>query len=76
MGNPYTLRAQFSEPDKDHRLFLKHCIAFSQLNATETLLIDSHGCPADSSIINVFNYSRPIGEPVDAEIKSMFKFPG
>lgn len=75
MGNQYTLRAQLSEPDKDHRLFLKHCIAFSQLNATETLLIDDHGCSADSSIISTFNYSTPIGEPVDAAIRSMFKFP-
>ena len=75
MGNPYTFRAQFSEPDKEHRLFLKHCIAFSQLNSTETLLIDDHGCSADSSIISSFNYSTPVGEPVDAAIRSMFKFP-
>lgn len=75
MGNQYTMRAQLSEPDKDNRLFLKHCIAFSQLNATETLLIDDHGCSADSSIISQFNYSVPAGEPVDAAIRSMFKFP-
>lgn len=75
MGNAYTFRAQLSEPDKEHRLFLKHCIAFSQLNATETLLIDDHGCSADSTIISPFNYSVPIGEPVDAAIRSMFKFP-
>lgn len=75
MGNPYTFRAQLSEPDKDYRLFLKHCIAFSQLNATETLLIDDRGCSADSTIISPFNYSTPVGEPVDAAIRSMFKFP-
>ena len=63
----------------DYRLFLRQCIAFGQLNASTTLLIDSNGCSTDRTIIQTFRYTSEHRNGsqthLDALIESMFKLP-
>jgi hypothetical protein len=63
----------------DYRLFLRQCIAFGQLNASETQLIGADGCSSDRSIMSPFTYTAGHRNGsqalLDARIDSMFKLP-
>ncbi|XP_074605250.1 cuticlin-4 [Brevipalpus obovatus] len=73
-GNRYKFRVEISNPDPGFGMYVRNCVAFSNVNETEVRLIDSNGCPADDNLLEPFDYTNSTSS-ADALIKSMFKFP-
>jgi hypothetical protein len=72
-GNSYIFKIEIDNPDNVYGMFVKNCIGFSSVNATEVELIDENGCPVDDTIIEPFDYTNATNS-LSTRIKSMFKF--
>lgn len=73
-GEPYKFRVEISNPDPAFNLYVRNCVAFSNVNNTEVALVDANGCPVDENILEPFDYTNA-STSVESTIKSMFKFP-
>merc|ERR1719350_1549509 len=60
VGDPLALRFEILDKRSPYEIFVRELVAMDGLDTSEILLIDSLGCPTDSSIMRAL---RPISAP-------------
>ncbi|KAH9366353.1 hypothetical protein HPB48_006195 [Haemaphysalis longicornis] len=74
VGDPLALRFEIVDSHSPYEIFVRELVAMDGVDSSEILLVDSHGCPTDRTIMGPLHKVNEDGKVLHAPFDA-FKFP-